>query len=50
MKNRKGAVNGNMGKGPPEKPEPDARGANGHNDGDTKDNNIIQKTLVGEAV
>ena len=52
LKNRKGAANGQIGKVPPEKLEPDAQGASGHNDEYMKDNNTIhvQKTLVGEAV
>ena len=49
---RKGAANGKMGKVPPEKLEPDAQGASGHNDEYMKDNNTIhvQKTLVGEVI
>ena len=52
-KNRQGSANGKMGKVPPEKLEPDARGASGHNDGYVKDNDTIhvQTTqVVGEAI
>ena len=52
MKNQKVAANGKMGKVPPEKLEPDAQGASGHNDGYVKDNDTIhvQTTQVGEAI
>ena len=41
-----------MGKVPPEKLEPDAQRANGHNDGYVKDNDTIhvQKTQIGETI
>ena len=52
MKNRKGAANAKMGRVPPEKLEPDAQGASGHNDGYVKDNDTIhvQKTQIGETI
>ena len=52
MKNRKSAANGKMGKVPPEKLEPDAQGASGHNDEYVKDTDTIhvQKTQIGEAI
>ena len=52
MKNRKGAADGKMGKVPPEKLEPDAQRANGHNEGYVKDNDTthVQQTQIGETI
>ena len=52
MKNQKAAANCKIGKVPPEKLEPDAQGASGHNDEYVKDTDTIhvQKTQIGEAI